>query len=85
MVKVRVIKQHFDRQKNEYISKGEFEVDEKRAEVLVNAGVCELVVEEQADCQSEESENESTADEEPKADEESEPKKKSTRTRAGAK
>lgn len=44
MVKVRVTKVYFDKKRDEYQEVGkEFEVEEKRAEVLEKAGVCEVV------------------------------------------
>lgn len=47
MVKVRVTKVYFDKKRDEYPEVGkEFDVEEKRAEVLVIAGVCEVVEDE---------------------------------------
>lgn len=48
MPKVRVKEVYFDKVRDEYPEEGaEFDVEEKRADVLVKAGVCELVTEEQ--------------------------------------
>ena len=50
MPRVKVTKPYFDKVREEYPEvNSEFEVEEKRAGVLVNAGVCEIVVEEQND------------------------------------
>ena len=50
MPRVKVTHPYFDRERDEYPEvNSEFEVEEKRAKVLVNAGVCEIVVEEQND------------------------------------
>ena len=44
MPRVRVKKVYFDKVRDEYPKVGaEFDVDEKRADVLVSAGVCEFV------------------------------------------
>lgn len=71
MKKVRVIKYYFDRVRDEYPKVGtEFDVEEKRADLLVNAGVCELVVEEQ---------NEKETPEDAKAEEPAKEPKKTTK------
>lgn len=51
MPKVKVKKAYFDRVLDAYKEKvgEEFEVGEKRADALVEAGVCELVTEEQSE------------------------------------
>ncbi len=44
MVKVRVAKRYFDRKIGDYLEeKHEFEVDEKRAELLVREGVVKII------------------------------------------
>lgn len=46
MLKVRVKEVYFDKVRDEYPEVGkEFDVEEKRADVLVKAGVCEFVEE----------------------------------------
>lgn len=50
MPKVKVTHPYFDRERDEYPEvNSEFEVEEKRAKVLVSAGVCEIVEEVQND------------------------------------
>jgi len=50
MPRVKVTHPYFDRERDEYPKvNSEFEVEEKRAKVLVSAGVCEIVEEAQND------------------------------------
>lgn len=44
MVRVKVLQRYFDRKIGDYLEeKNEFEVDEKRAELLVREGVAEII------------------------------------------
>lgn len=44
MVRVKVLQRYFDRKIGDYLEeKHEFEVDEKRAELLVREGVAEII------------------------------------------
>lgn len=57
MPRVRVKKVYFDKIRDEFPKVGaEFDVEEKRADTLVNTGVCELVVEEQDEKEASEEE-----------------------------
>lgn len=78
MPKVRVKEVYFDKVLDTYKEKvgEEFEVEEKRADVLVNAGVCELVVEEQ---------DEKEASEEETTEEAKKPKKTTKKAKAETK
>ena len=65
MPKVRVKKVYFDKVLDTYKEKvgEEFDVEDARANVLVEAGVCELVTEEQSDGTNEEDEQEDAREE----------------------